>query len=139
MKVILALFVVGLSLLGFADDVVGGFDAASVLQSSVMPLISGFVVALGSLLVAASAIYLAYLGWRKYQEGVAVVNHDQFIDDQACLTEDEFAEKYGYLPELSDDDLSADPVDCPCDDGSPCPHTDECVYWAGSRCDIGLE
>ena len=136
MKKYLALFVCLFSAVVFADDPSGavGFDAASVLQSSVAPLISGLVVALVSLLFAASAIYLAFLGWRKYKEACyfrAVDDHDaEWLADN-----DGWIRDNGFIP-LEDD---PEHVECPCDDGSPCPQTDECPYFNGERCDLGLD
>ncbi|MBR1922113.1 MAG: hypothetical protein IJ829_09000 [Kiritimatiellae bacterium] len=50
-----------------AEGESGGFDPSS-LMTSAQSTVTGIATALGAILVAAAAIYLALLGWRKFRE-----------------------------------------------------------------------
>ena len=65
-KFLVPALVCGLSVAAMAEGD-GGFDPTSLL-SSASSTVSSIATALGSLLTAAAAIYLAFIGWRKFRE-----------------------------------------------------------------------
>lgn len=56
----------GLTMAAMAEDG-GGFDASTLL-SSASSTVTGIATAIGGVLTAAAAIYLAFIGWRKFRE-----------------------------------------------------------------------
>jgi len=64
-KLLVAAAVCGLSAAAMAEG--DGFDPSSLL-SSAATTVSGIASAIGGVLSAAAAIYLAFIGWRKFRE-----------------------------------------------------------------------
>ena len=142
MKMFLALFVSVLSVPVFADEPSAVFDATSVFDSA-SGLIANIVLALGAVLVSAAAFYLALLAWNKYKEvcyHVAVENHDvEWLGEN-----NDWVANHGFIPldDLVDEEgnfIDSPAPDCLCETGVPCPHTDECYYWTGNCCGLGME
>ncbi len=67
-KFLVPALVCGLSVAAMAEgEGGGGFDPTSLL-SSASSTVSGIATAIGGVLTAAAAIYLAFIGWRKFRE-----------------------------------------------------------------------
>ena len=67
-KFLVPALVCGLSAVAMAEGESGaGFDPSSLL-SSAATTVSGIATAIGTVLTAAAAIYLAFIGWRKFRE-----------------------------------------------------------------------
>ena len=68
-KYLVPALVCGLSLAAMAEGETGGasFDPSSLLQTATST-VSGIASAIGAVLTAAAAIYLAFIGWRKFRE-----------------------------------------------------------------------
>ena len=68
-KFLVPALVCGLSVAAMAegDSSSGAFDPSQLL-SSAATTVSGIATAIGSVLTAAAAIYLAFIGWRKFRE-----------------------------------------------------------------------
>ena len=68
-KFLVPALVCGLSVAAMAEGEGGGgaFDPTSLL-SSASSTVSGIATAIGGVLSAAAAIYLAFIGWRKFRE-----------------------------------------------------------------------
>ena len=62
----------GATAVAMAEDSSGGFDPSSLL-SSASSTVTGIAAALGGVLTAAAAIYLAFIGWRKFREASSKV------------------------------------------------------------------
>ena len=67
-KFLVPALVCGLSVAAMAEgESSGSFDPTSLL-SSASSTVSGIATAIGGVLTAAAAIYLALIGWRKFRE-----------------------------------------------------------------------
>lgn len=148
MKKIVFLCVAFFCLVGFADS--GVFDPVSLFTSSA-DLIGEISIKIGTLLVLAGSIYCVFIGWRKYRECADLLsqyqeaipeNHpDGLTDEQYEIVEAEYLDAVDAIwsGEYHSDDDDALEVDAFCDTGAGCCHSDECVYWSGDQCGIGLE
>ena len=65
-KFLVPAVVCGLSAVAMAEGE-SGFDPTSLL-SSASSTVTGIATAVGGVITAAAAIYLAFLGWRKFRE-----------------------------------------------------------------------
>ena len=66
-KFLVPALVCGLSVAAMAEGEASGFDPSTLL-SSAATTVSGIATAIGTVLTAAAAIYLAFIGWRKFRE-----------------------------------------------------------------------
>ena len=66
-KFLTTALVCGVSALAMAEGESGGFDPSSLL-SSASSTVTSIATAIGGVLTAAAAIYLAFIGWRKFRE-----------------------------------------------------------------------
>ena len=73
-KFLVPALVCGLSVAAMAEGESSGsgFDPSSLL-SSAATTVSGIATAIGTVLTAAAAIYLAFIGWRKFREASSKV------------------------------------------------------------------
>lgn len=70
-KFLVPALVCGLSVAAFAEGE-SGFDPSSLL-SSASSTVTAIATAVGGVLTAAAAIYLAFIGWRKFREASSKV------------------------------------------------------------------
>ena len=141
MKKYLVLFVCLFSAVVFADDSSGSFDVTN-LFNDVSALIVSLVVSVGILLTSAATVYLIYLGWDKYKEACYHVASDN-EDVEWLADNDEWIRNHGFIPLEDKYDEDGNYIGASfqslCEEGYPCPHSDECEFWSGNQCGLGME
>lgn len=144
MKKYLSLFVSLFSAVVLADDHSGSFDVIS-LFNDVSSLVGSIGVEIGVVFVACSAIYLIFLGYRYYKEACYNVEfegeyHDALRNGDVEWLQENRDEIWEHgLDTLDDVEDYLAMGEAKCENGSACPHSDECYFWSGTQCSIGME